>query len=205
MLTGKELGAAIEAARVKKGVTKRALAEHFGVRPPSVQDWVQRGTIGKEKLPMLWSYFADVVGPSHWGLETYPTSDRYQADTPAVPLQAQEMSPPRYRVLPTIRWEDLMTREELPDLFATPAPDDSMAPRVREGQLVTLERGLEPRGGDGVLVRDRDGHTYLRLYRPRRPGIWEAHALNPDYQSLDSERDGLEVLAVIVGVHARWA
>lgn len=120
-------------------------------------------------------------------------------------LQAQEMSPPRYRVLPTIRWEDLMTREELPDLFATPAPDDSMAPRVREGQLVTLERGLEPRGGDGVLVKDRDGHTYLRLYRPRRPGIWEAHALNPDYQSLDSERDGLVVLAVIVAVHARWS
>lgn len=68
MLTGKQLGQAIEAARLLKGVTKKAMADHFGVRPPSIQDWVNRGTIEKDKLPGLWEYFADVVQPSHWGL-----------------------------------------------------------------------------------------------------------------------------------------
>lgn len=68
MLTGPELGAAIEEARLKKRVTKRALARHFGVEPPSVQDWVKRGTINKAKLPELWSYFSDVVDLEHWGL-----------------------------------------------------------------------------------------------------------------------------------------
>ena len=73
MLTGKELGAAIESARRRKGVTKKALADHFHVKPPTVQDWVNRGTIDKARLPALWAYFADTVPPSHWGLARYPT------------------------------------------------------------------------------------------------------------------------------------
>lgn len=28
----------------------------------------KKGSISKEKLPELWSYFSDVVGPEHWGL-----------------------------------------------------------------------------------------------------------------------------------------
>lgn len=68
MLTGPELGKAIESARALKGVTKKAMADHFRVTPPSVQDWVKRGTIDKDKLVALWAYFSDVVGPEHWGL-----------------------------------------------------------------------------------------------------------------------------------------
>lgn len=73
MLTGVELGRAIEAAIQQKGVTKKALAAHFGIQPPSIQDWVKRGTIDKEKLPRLWAFFSDTVGPEHWGLDRYPT------------------------------------------------------------------------------------------------------------------------------------
>lgn len=73
MLTGEQLGAAIRAAIELKGVSQVALAAHFGVKPPSVQDWIRRGTISKDKLPALWAYFGDVVGPSHWGLEGTPS------------------------------------------------------------------------------------------------------------------------------------
>lgn len=69
MLSGKELGAAIEAARIAKGVTKLDMAKKFKVKPPSVQDWVNRGVISKGKLVELWIYFADVCGPDHWGLQ----------------------------------------------------------------------------------------------------------------------------------------
>ena len=44
MLTGKELGAAIRSAIEKKGVTQRQLAAVFGVKAPSVQDWINKGT-----------------------------------------------------------------------------------------------------------------------------------------------------------------
>ena len=74
MLTGVELGTAIRAAAKKKGVKFVEVARHFRVSSPSVQSWLTRGTIDKAKLPKLWAYFSDVVGPEHWGLAAYPTT-----------------------------------------------------------------------------------------------------------------------------------
>lgn len=68
MLTGPELGAAIEAARIAKGVSKKKIADDFQVKPPSVQGWVKNGRIDKSKLMDVIAYFSDVVGPEHWGL-----------------------------------------------------------------------------------------------------------------------------------------
>ncbi|MFV3387862.1 S24 family peptidase [Pseudomonas sp. NY15364] len=68
MLTGSELGAAIEAARIKKNIPKNALAKVFGISAPSVNGWVATGRIEKSKLLEVIRYFSDVVGPEHWGL-----------------------------------------------------------------------------------------------------------------------------------------
>lgn len=87
MLTGQELGAAIKDAIEKKGVSQVAIAAHFGVKPPSVQDWIRRGTIGKEKLPKLWAFFSDVVGPEHWGLAS---SDQHQGLWQSDALESDE-------------------------------------------------------------------------------------------------------------------
>lgn len=81
MLTGKQLGAAIAEAILKKGVKKADVARHFNVSPPSVQGWCDTGRIGKERLPELWTYFSDVVGPSHWGLR--------QDEADAAPTQSK--------------------------------------------------------------------------------------------------------------------
>lgn len=71
MLKGKELGAAIEAARNAKGVSKKQLADAFGVKPPSIQGWVNTGRIDKSKLMELIAYFSDTVGPDHWGIDDW--------------------------------------------------------------------------------------------------------------------------------------
>jgi predicted XRE-type DNA-binding protein len=81
MLTGEELGSAIREAIKLKGVKFVEVARQFGVSPPSVQDWMRRGTISKDKLPMLWSYFSDVAGPEHWGLVDYPTTSNVLTDS----------------------------------------------------------------------------------------------------------------------------
>jgi hypothetical protein len=70
MLEGKELGAAIASAMVKKNVGPTALAAAFGIKPPSVSDWKTRGCVKKNHLPKLFAYFSDVVGPEHWGLSS---------------------------------------------------------------------------------------------------------------------------------------
>jgi transcriptional regulator with XRE-family HTH domain len=86
MHSGEQLGRAIEEARQKMGITKKALADRFGVKPPSIQDWVRRGTIDKEKLIDLIAFFAPVVGPEHWGLPPGATALAQVARSAGDPL-----------------------------------------------------------------------------------------------------------------------
>lgn len=91
MLTGSELGAAIESARVKKGVSKKKLADDFAVAPPSIQGWVKFGRIDKAKLMDLMVYFSDVVPPSHWGLAGWSMDSSTAGNQP--PQLAAQASP----------------------------------------------------------------------------------------------------------------
>lgn len=105
--------------------------------------------------------------------------------------------------LPLVAWGD-MEIDQLPAVFAVTAPDDSMADRVTRGQILQFDRGLEPHQGDGVIVADSEDCWYFRLYSPGAQGRFQALPINRDYQALDSERDGLRVIAVLTGVQGRW-
>lgn len=69
MLSGEKLGSALREAMRLKGVGATAVARHFGIKPPSVYDWMERGCIDKKHLGRLVQFFVDVVPPSHWGVE----------------------------------------------------------------------------------------------------------------------------------------
>lgn len=80
MLTGAELGKAIKKAidlKIASGAarSKKEIAAHFGIEPPSIHDWIKRGTIKKDNLEKAWAYFSDVVGPEHWGLKAFPVGN----------------------------------------------------------------------------------------------------------------------------------
>jgi hypothetical protein len=73
MLKGKQLGDAIKRAielKIASGAvrSKSEIARHFGIQPPSIHDWINKGSISKDKLTELWRYFSDVVGMEHWGI-----------------------------------------------------------------------------------------------------------------------------------------
>lgn len=77
MLNRKELGRAIAKAielKIATGLisSKAEVARHFNIKTPSLYGWIEKGTISKSKLPELWRYFSDVVGPEHWGLADWP-------------------------------------------------------------------------------------------------------------------------------------
>ena len=93
MLTGKELGTAIDEAIRMKGVKKADVAREFGVKPPSVTGWIQTGRIAKEHLGKLVEYFSDVVSPSHFGMgEVAPPPPPRFADFAARLKQSIETS-----------------------------------------------------------------------------------------------------------------
>lgn len=77
MLNRKELGQAIAKAidlKIASGAisSKSEVARHFNIKLSSIYGWIDRGSISKDKLPELWRYFSDVVGPEHWGLADWP-------------------------------------------------------------------------------------------------------------------------------------
>jgi transcriptional regulator with XRE-family HTH domain len=109
--------------------------------------------------------------------------------------------------VPSITWEQIkmsVRKNGLPPVFRVQMVDNAMAPRAGSGAWVQFSSTEAARPGDGVLVRDALGNQYFRQYRAGRPGCWEAHADNAAFAALDSERDGLEVLAVLMAVEARW-
>lgn len=118
--------------------------------------------------------------------------------------QAQILSLPDVEDAPFITWEALSMEPKKPSLFRVEMPDDSMAPRIRVGHVVRIDTTMHPRAGDAALVRDNEGRHYVRLYRERRPGLWEAAPINQAYQPLQSDVDGLVVVGVLTGVDGRW-
>jgi len=114
MLNGKDLGAAIgEAIRMKveSGAvrSKAEIARHFGVRPPSLVDWVNKGSISKDKLPELWRFFSDVVGCDHWGMSEaeWPSglsSTHGDSGKSIFPLANVEPGPAIRGSVPLISW-----------------------------------------------------------------------------------------------------
>ncbi|WP_190277735.1 S24 family peptidase [Achromobacter xylosoxidans] len=107
MLNGTDLGAAIKAAIEKKiaigaAPSQAAIARHFNVRPPSIHDWIKKGSISKDKLPELWRYFSDVAGPEHWGLKAWPDMGSPSASEPA-----RQYKPWPFKTIPEDQIHDL--------------------------------------------------------------------------------------------------
>lgn len=119
------------------------------------------------------------------------------------PPLAHALSLPRRTMTPvTVAWEQLMSGPLEPE-FQVVMPDASMAPDIPKGAKVIFITGVEPEPADRVLCCDSAGNVYLRNYVQVRPGHWEAHAVNKAYLPLDSERDGLRVLALYDGHRIR--
>lgn len=71
MLTGKELGAAIEEALKQNNKTKADAARHFGVAPPSITGWIKTGRISKDNFDKLRVWLVNTPS-SHWGATAPP-------------------------------------------------------------------------------------------------------------------------------------
>jgi hypothetical protein len=121
MLKGKEFGAAISRAiqlKIASGAakTKAEIARHFKIQPPSLTDWVKKGSVSKDKLPELWRYFADVAGPEHWGM----TADEWPLGLTGASEDHRIATPPYAIGQPA---KPYCCEEPRPDLFVVPIFD----------------------------------------------------------------------------------
>lgn len=85
-----------------------------------------------------------------------------------------------------------------PEEFALELIDDALGENYRVGGTMNFSRSDLPEPGDPVLVEDRDGNRYIRKYEADSGTAWRATG-KFGYMPLESERDGLRVLAVGFG------
>lgn len=96
MLQREELAAAIrtaldlkaEATGLKLGPS--ALGRALGITQPSASELLKTGRLAKEKLSVLLEFFADVVGPDHFGLPFSKAEMELIKDLRRLPTLAQD-------------------------------------------------------------------------------------------------------------------
>lgn len=131
-----------------------------------------------------------------FSMDTWPEKPRILGGSSLIEL-------PLFQDVPHIEWGALMSTK-LPHEFSVDMPDDSMEPRIRRGKRLYFSTGEAPRAGDCILVRDGLGHHSVRVYRERRPGVWQAAPINTDFEPLEAERDQLSIVGVLVAEGGRW-
>jgi transcriptional regulator with XRE-family HTH domain len=193
------LAARTKRAREQRGMTQGELAEAVGMKQPDISK-IERGLIQKTtgiariasalRVPVLWLEIGDGHEPD-WRLGGGAPSTQGQES-----LIAQGMSVTPHRVPRTLTWEKIMSiGAELPEQFTASVPDDALMPGSPRGTMFVFETGVQATPGSAVIVKDMAGRLYMRRYA-EGVGQWLAQATNSAYATLESERDGLAVLAV---------
>lgn len=206
MLTGKDLGEAIARAITLKGVKVRDVADHFRIKPPSVYNWLETGRIDKGKLFELFAYFADVVGPEHWGVPSGSPLHPSASTTP--PAAVQPVAPgPEYVLVERVAlkvsagitgfalehldgngqplffpvtW--ITAKGYKPDkLFALSVHGDSMEPSLFDGDLVVINADDTQPKDCHVYVLNYEGEVVIKRIE-RDAGDWWLVSDNPRYR-----------------------
>lgn len=185
MLTGKPLGDAVAEAIRLKGVSKAAVARHFGIKGPSIYDWINHGRIGKQHLMELVAYFSDVVGPEHWGMPA-------QAESEWVPTLGYKQAAGLGNGQRADEWAEahglMFRRSFYSKINASPkdcaifyGKGDSMMPTIQDGDAFLFVRtDTTPRKGNIYLLH-MDNSTDSKEYNVKRcvgGGLFAAD--NPD-------------------------
>ena len=223
MLTGKELGQAIKEAirlKIESGSVryKKDIAMHFNVKPPSIHDWVNNGTIDKGKLELLWGYFSDVVGPDHWGLSKWPDASDGSNVEDGPNLLPFRMVP----IVGTVQGGDdgflletefpvgygdgsvdFQTRQ--PNAYALRVRGDSMRPRIKNGEFIIVDPGREVNPGDDVVVCLKDGRRMVKELLYVRDGDVTLGSINNGHGNVTARQDQIEKIHYVAAVLPRGA
>lgn len=179
-------------ARLKSGLTQVQVREALGISQGALSDLEREGERSAYVPALAQLYQCDPY---------YLATGEMPPKNPAIDeTTSSRLEPLNFDHVPLTR-EQIMTMGVLPARFVFALEDDAMGEFGRAGTHAVFHAATEARVGAGVLVRDRAGQLHVRRKaQGRDTGHWLAVAPNPVYRALDSEADGLELLAVWRGV-----
>lgn len=97
-----------------------------------------------------------------------------------------------------LSWGVFVQTKVIPEMFTLQVPDGALAPRLLKGEKVVFERAETASPRQCILVETAKGERFMRRYAQGASGAWQAQAVDDAYVSLDAERDGLRILAVMI-------
>lgn len=189
-------GSRLKAARVRAGKKQHEIATLVGVSVQAVSQW-ERAQHGPEIGRVM--KIANFLGVSADDLMSEDEGDFKGHPQPSPAYYA-----PLIDRVAAGQWRAIIAEGERPratrafelskrpvgDAFALEIESGSMAPEFREGDVIVIDTGIEPRPGDYVVAKlDRDDRATFKRYRPRgldddgQPVI-ELSPLNDDFPTL---------------------
>jgi DNA polymerase V len=97
-----------------------------------------------------------------------------------------------------------LIRNKVSTFFFRVIGDSMTGANIHDGDLLVVDRSIEPRHGHVVLAVINNEYTVKRLYH--LDGAVELHAENPAYPPLCfQEHDELQVWGVVIGAVSRFA
>lgn len=184
----KTIAERLKAARDEAGLNQVELARRAGVAPGTIGN-IEAGT---RQNPRELLEIAAAVGVRAEWLKTGFGPRTESGLAQSLSHHAVTLPPRR------LEWGDVVKAKMLPSEFQVEVPDDACAPEVRAGWSIQCSTTVSPVPGDHVIVRDAQGVTFFRLYAEGAGGTWEAQATGRGYRSLNSDADGLVLLAVVM-------
>lgn len=181
MLTGQDLGRAIEIAIQKKNVKKADVARAFNVKPQSVNDWVKHGRVAKQHLMNLVEYFSDVVEPSHFGLDNIVINQNHSGSGDNVGVKNH------FSITPT--------NNQVSEIM----PDQSFAPTIPQGTPLRIDESQTQIIDGKIYCVEYGGATrYRRLFRLPESQQIALHTDNPLFPNDTLAADKIRIIGRVV-------
>lgn len=178
------------------GYTIGQLAKAAEVSSPAASSWKSGAT--KELKGASAAGLEKLTG---WSATWWATGKGPREAQPPSRGVAQDMSQARDTVsLPMVAWEALDMGQRPDQPFELEVIDGAFGLDIPPGCVMRMDPKRAPRAGWPVLVKDKHGKHYLRDYQQAPGGRWQAVARARGFALMDSEEDGLEVVAVMKGV-----
>ena len=172
------------------------LAKAAGVSSPAASLWKSGGT-----KTLKGDSAAGLEALTGWSATWWATGKGPREANPPSRGVAQDLSQARPTVsLSQVTWEQLNMGHRPDQPFELEVIDGAFGSEIPAGSVMRLDPHRQPRGGWPALVRDRAGRHYLRDFQEGAGGKWQAVARVRGFAPLDSDLDGLEVVAVMKGV-----
>lgn len=201
--TKKAVGIRLKEALKRRNLSNTDLANAERVSIQAVGEWTRTGKIAGERVASI-SKFLSVS--TDWLLTGIPEESAEVSRSPVgIPVVGTSQGGPDHAWLemgypPGFGDEYLNVTSRDHHAYALRVRGNSMAPRIREGDVILVEPTTTPDPGDDVVVKTRDGQVMVKTLVSSRNDEIILDSIAKDYDRIVLPSSKVEFIHAVMGV-----